>query len=96
MDIWNLKEKDLRNCSLKETIEVIDEISRFVAEQHGNIRTEPDDIIKLIEMSDDLFSKISTIQNKILENAFNENLPKSWKSKKESLLSKLFSIIIIH
>lgn len=95
MDIWNLKEKDLRNCSLSETIDIIDEISKIVTEQHGNIQTEPDDIIRITEMSDDLYSKITTLQNKILEDAFNEKLPRNWKSKKEGLLSKLFSIIIV-
>jgi hypothetical protein len=95
MDIWNLKEKDLRNCSLGETIDIIDEISRIVTEQHGNIQTEPDDIIKVTEMSDDLYSKITALQNKILEDAFNEQLPRNWKLKKEGLLSKLFSVIIV-
>lgn len=95
MDIWNLKEKDLRNCSLRETIDIIDEISKVVTEQHGNIQTDPDNIIKITEMSDDLYSKITTLQNKILEDAFNEDLPENWKSKKERLLSKLFSIIIV-
>ena len=95
MDIWKLKEKDLRNCSLKETVEIIEEIGKFVTEQHGNMLTDSDDIIKLIEMSDDLYSKISIIQNKILENAFEESLPRNWRTKKESLLAKLFSIIIV-
>lgn len=95
MDIWNLKEKDLRNCSLSETKDIIDEIGKIVTEQHGNIHSEPNDIIKITEMSDDLYSKITTLQNKILEDAFDENLPRNWKSKKEELLSKLFSIIIV-
>lgn len=95
MDIWKLKEKDLRNCSLQETIDIVDELGRIVTEQHGALLTNPNDMVNVTEMSDELYSIVSIIQNKILENAFNETLPRNWRSKKETLLTKLFSIMIV-
>lgn len=95
MDILTLKEKDLRNCSLSETIEIIDEISRIVTELHGNVKPTSEEIVEFTEISDELYSKITTLQNKVLEDAFSEKLPKKWKEQKEALLSKLFSIIIV-
>lgn len=94
MDISNLKEKDLRSSSLSETINIIDEISKIVTEQRS-IETDPNYVVKITEMSDDLYSIITILQNKILEDAFDENLPRNWKSKKEGLLAKIFGIISI-
>lgn len=94
MDILNLKDKELRNYSLKETIDFIDEIGKFIIEQRGNLLTDEEQMVSLTELSDDLYSKVSIIQSKIIEDAFNETLPRNWKSKKENLLYKLFSIMM--
>ena len=86
---------DIPKFSLSETIKAIDDIEKMVLSQYFISLEDPNMMIVLIETTDDIYTKVSLIRNKVSEDKFNEDLPRNWKNKKESLLSKLLYLSIV-
>ena len=94
-NIWDFDEGDIFGFSLNEIIILINELEKLVTSQYFISMDNQDMIIDLIETTDDIYTKATLIRNKIVEDRFNEQLPKNWKTKKENLLSKLMYIFVI-
>lgn len=94
-NIWDFDEGDIFGFSLNEIIILINELEKLVTSQYFISMNNQDMIIDLIETTDDIYTKATLIRNKIVEDRFNEQLPKNWKTKKENLLSKLMYIFVI-
>ena len=94
-NIWDFDEGDIFGFSLNEIIILINELEKLVTSQYFISMNNQDMIIDLIETMDDIYTKATLIRNKIVEDRFNEQLPKNWKTKKENLLSKLMYIFVI-
>ena len=94
-NIWDFDEGDIFGFSLNEIIILINELEKLVTSQYFISLDNQDMIIDLIETTDDIYTKATLIRNKIVEDRFNEQLPRNWKTKKEDLLSKLMYIFVI-
>lgn len=94
-NIWDFDEGDIFEFSLNEIIILINQLEKLVTSQYFISLDNQDMIIDLIETTDDIYTKATLIRNKIVEDRFNEQLPKNWKTKKEDLLSKLMYIFVI-
>lgn len=94
-NVWDFDEGDILGFSLSEIIILINELEKWVTNQYFISLDNQDMTINLIEKTDDIYNKATLIRNKIVEDRFNEQLPRNWKTKKEDLLSKLMYIFVI-
>ena len=92
-DLWEYNDEYLKQCSLKEIINIINDLEEFIISPRFASLEEDIGLVSLTETISELYNKVSYIRSRILNDAFSDLPPRGWKTQKENLLSNLFSAL---
>ncbi len=92
-DLWEYDDEYLMQCPLKEIIIVINDLEEFIISPRLASLEKEMGLVLLTETISELYNKVSNIRSRVLNDAFLDLPQRNWKTKKEHLLSNLFSAL---
>ena len=92
-DLWEYDDEYLMQCTLKEIISIINDLEEFIISPRFASLEKEMGLVLLTETISELFSKVSNIRSRILNDAFSDLPQRGWKTRKENLLANLFSAL---
>ncbi len=92
-DLWEYEDEYIMQCPLKEVIIIINDLEEFIISQRFASLEKEMGLVLLTETISELYNKVCNIRGRVLNDAFSDLPQRGWKTKKENLLSTLFSAL---